>query len=365
MLLQITRELGQEILRRLAEYIDVDINIMDLHGTIVASTNIKRMNEFHSGALEVIRSGTELILDENNIDLYPSTKPGVNLPIKHHQKILGVVGVSGSIKDIIRITGLIRVAVEIVLEQVYIQRQIHYHDVKWNNWLHQLLHPGGYDEEELKEEATYTLHIETQLEWQVIVINSKQTSNDIDTLRMHAKQTALNPLFVLPFINNEIIITIPAAKKQLAPFLQTISHANITIGIGEIGFGLKGIRQSYYQAKQALSLNRGKNQITNSKDWKLERLALSVSTVDYDTICLPYEKKLCQLETTYLNTIDTYLDLNFSIKETAHCLHIHRNTLLYRLDQISIKTGLDPRIFHDAVLLKCIRSRNYYCTNAQ
>ncbi|MFM1651399.1 PucR family transcriptional regulator [Brevibacillus sp. B_LB10_24] len=43
---------------------------------------------------------------------------------------------------------------------------------------------------------------------------------------------------------------------------------------------------------------------------------------------------------------------NLNISETARALYIHRNTLLYRLDRLKETTGLDPRQFSDALLLR-------------
>lgn len=42
-------------------------------------------------------------------------------------------------------------------------------------------------------------------------------------------------------------------------------------------------------------------------------------------------------------------DLNVSL--TARRLYMHRNTLIYRLHKIKKLTGLDPRVFRDAVTL--------------
>lgn len=43
---------------------------------------------------------------------------------------------------------------------------------------------------------------------------------------------------------------------------------------------------------------------------------------------------------------------NLNIAETARQLHMHRNTFIYRLEQIENQTGLDLRIFEDAITFK-------------
>ena len=41
-----------------------------------------------------------------------------------------------------------------------------------------------------------------------------------------------------------------------------------------------------------------------------------------------------------------------NIAETARKLYVHRNTLVYRLEKIQKKTGLDVRVFEDAMTFK-------------
>lgn len=51
-------------------------------------------------------------------------------------------------------------------------------------------------------------------------------------------------------------------------------------------------------------------------------------------------------------TIDRFLQNNLNIAETARQLHMHRNTLIYRLEQLERRTGLDLRKFEDAMTFK-------------
>lgn len=53
-----------------------------------------------------------------------------------------------------------------------------------------------------------------------------------------------------------------------------------------------------------------------------------------------------------IHTVNCFLNNNLNIAETARQLHMHRNTLIYRLEQVEKETGLDARQFHDAMTLK-------------
>ena len=53
-----------------------------------------------------------------------------------------------------------------------------------------------------------------------------------------------------------------------------------------------------------------------------------------------------------LGTINRFFQNNLNIAETSRQLHMHRNTLIYRLEQIEKRTGLDVRLFEDAMTFK-------------
>ena len=47
-----------------------------------------------------------------------------------------------------------------------------------------------------------------------------------------------------------------------------------------------------------------------------------------------------------------FLENSLNISETARQLFVHRNTLVYRLEKIQKQTGLDVRVFEDALAFK-------------
>ena len=50
--------------------------------------------------------------------------------------------------------------------------------------------------------------------------------------------------------------------------------------------------------------------------------------------------------------IDKFFENSLNVSETSRQLYIHRNTLVYRLDKLQKSTGLDLRIFDDAITFK-------------
>ena len=49
-----------------------------------------------------------------------------------------------------------------------------------------------------------------------------------------------------------------------------------------------------------------------------------------------------------IQLVNTFLRHNLSIAETSRYLHMHRNTLVYRLEQLEKKYGIDIKSFEGA-----------------
>lgn len=64
------------------------------------------------------------------------------------------------------------------------------------------------------------------------------------------------------------------------------------------------------------------------------------------------DKDVEQFEEETLSTVFKFFENSLNISETARQLYIHRNTLVYRLEKIQKMTGLDVRVFEDALTFK-------------
>ena len=53
-----------------------------------------------------------------------------------------------------------------------------------------------------------------------------------------------------------------------------------------------------------------------------------------------------------ITTINKFFENSLNVSETSRQLYIHRNTLVYRLDKLQKSTGLDLRVFEDAITFK-------------
>ena len=61
---------------------------------------------------------------------------------------------------------------------------------------------------------------------------------------------------------------------------------------------------------------------------------------------------LDEMDKETIVTINKFFENSLNVSETSRQLYIHRNTLVYRLDKIQKTTGLDLRVFEDAITFK-------------
>ena len=55
-----------------------------------------------------------------------------------------------------------------------------------------------------------------------------------------------------------------------------------------------------------------------------------------------------------LETAESFFEADLNLSVAARQMYIHRNTLTYRLDRIQRETGLDLRVFRDAVIFRIL-----------
>ncbi len=144
------------------------------------------------------------------------------------------------------------------------------------------------------------------------------------------------------------------AGNALLSRLRSETGATVNIGIGRFHPGLNGLAESYQDAKVALSLGRrfqGQNRL-----YCLDELGIAafVGVPDEQTKIDLATHILSPLdhEPEMLQTLETYFAHDCSPSATVKRLSIHRNTLRYRLDKTASLTGLDPRHFDEAVVIR-------------
>lgn len=146
-------------------------------------------------------------------------------------------------------------------------------------------------------------------------------------------------------------------SRMLVDTLNMEAMVGVRVSYGTIVEELKDVSRSYKEADMALEVGRV---------FYEERNILGYNELGIGRLIHQLPKSLCEMflqevfggnvmehfEEEELATVYTFFDNNLNISETARQLYVHRNTLVYRLEKIQKKTGLDVRKFDDALMFK-------------
>ncbi len=129
----------------------------------------------------------------------------------------------------------------------------------------------------------------------------------------------------------------------------------ISVAVGQYYPGLPGLRKSFEDAKIALKL--GEKIMPEKSVYHILDVAMfvgllgEVSTTRKNELAYQVLQKL-YMDDDLLKTTSMFLDSGMKLTEAAKALHLHRNTLIYRLNKVKELIGLDPTKFHDALQIK-------------
>lgn len=132
---------------------------------------------------------------------------------------------------------------------------------------------------------------------------------------------------------------------------------DVHIAYGTIVGEIKDVSRSYKEAKMALDVGR---------IFFEERDVIAYSTLGIGRLIYQLPIPLCKMfireifdgkspddfDEETLSTINKFFENSLNVSETSRQLYIHRNTLVYRLDKLQKSTGLDLRVFEDAITFK-------------
>ncbi len=144
---------------------------------------------------------------------------------------------------------------------------------------------------------------------------------------------------------------------MLVDMLNSEIMTKVRVAYGSIVNEIKGLSKSYKEANMALDVGR---------IFYFEKNIISYITLGIGRLIYQLPVNLCQMfiqeifgdnipddiDDEILSTVNKFFDNSLNVSETARQLFIHRNTLVYRIEKLQKATGLDVRVFDDALTLK-------------
>lgn len=138
------------------------------------------------------------------------------------------------------------------------------------------------------------------------------------------------------------------------PLLDVIETEGMTgayIAYSDIFTDVSLLSKEYYELNQALTISLifySDRKIISSSDLGAGELIYNIPR----SVCEKFLKNhMCEaIDDESMQLVSTFLRHNLSIAETSRYMHMHRNTLVYRIEQIEKKYGIDIKTFEGASL---------------
>lgn len=288
-----------------------NVNIVDAGGVIIASGDPDRLGLVHQGALRALQSGEPVEVAEDDGD----QKIGINLPFALDGEFVGVVGITGPLAEVRPLARLVRTSVSLLVQQ----------NLEFTRQRYEVLAAA------LAAEAdAYPAGLVELARMQGLDLSHPQSAvlveGDSECLR------GLWPTaFLLP--GGIFLLTPEDTEEALALWIR---HAPTALFFTSEAHDLA--RDCITEVKGARAVQRGLK-----IPGRVHHVADLVDLVALMNV--PRRESLAALDNQpeLVDTLRAFIADNMSMSDTAAELHIHRNTLLYRLNRIAKLTGFDPR----------------------
>ena len=200
----------------------------------------------------------------------------------------------------------------------------------------------------------------------ILEINNEKENSSLETVR--ALFNSRSGDFITAIDEKSIIVVKELAEQDGYPEMNKIAEmimASLSedkkreslVAFGTIVDEIKDVSRSYKEARMALNVG---------KIFFEERKVIAYSTLGIGRLIYQLPIPLCKMfireifdgkspddfDEETLTTINKFFENSLNVSETSRQLYIHRNTLVYRLDKLQKSTGLDLRVFEDAITFK-------------
>lgn len=145
--------------------------------------------------------------------------------------------------------------------------------------------------------------------------------------------------------------------KMLVDMAGSEAMIDTRVAYGSVVDDIKGVSRSYKEAQMAIEVGKIFYPLKRSIYYN----TLGIGRLIYQlpvNLCKLFVREIfgddvpSDIDDETLATINKFFENNLNVSETSRQLFIHRNTLIYRIEKLQKSTGLDVRVFDDALTLK-------------
>jgi len=337
---------------------------MDENGIIIGSSDPSRLHRTHEGALLAIHDNRIVEINQTVASTLIGVKEGINLPVVYQDHVIGVVGISGQPDEVRSYGELVKMAAELIIEQEALMAQIQWNKRHREELLLQLIQGSTLSENQLLSIAE---RLDLNLSQPRIAATVKVIPKQGQPLTQEHLQKLVhlleyperdNIVGIVSVSMNEVVVLKPVTvtngtwnqeeeKARVKKLLKRIAQEadfSIKIAMGQYFPGVDGLARSYETAKATMAgADNSKQAILFYQEHKLAVLVGGLKQDQWRRAQLLEPLELLQSKDekgVLLKTLQVFFDQDCDLAQTCAALHIHRNTLRYRLEKVEDLTNL-------------------------
>jgi carbohydrate diacid regulator len=363
--------LAHEIAGDTSAVIGFNVLITDADGVVIGSGDGSRVGSFHEASVEVIRTGEPAAHSASQAQQLRGVRPGITLPVIMDGQAVGTVGITGPPVQVRRFGLLVRRQTEILLRESVMLRSRLLAERAAERLLADI---ASYDPRVVEGESLVFRASELGFDLRLrrVAVAFEVTAPDRDNRRTGA------PGRDMVQVRSELLRTVrevfagpqdivastapgwigvlhrlPAGRtmasvvgdcQRVADVIAAQDGLTTRAGIGEPADSVARLHESYQDACDALRLGtrmEGSPAVHLIADLRVHQVLAAVGQparsrlVDLTAAALRAEPDWPLLR----DTITAWCESGFNLVRASAALHIHRNTIVYRMSKIEQLTG--------------------------
>lgn len=373
--------IAQSIVDITMSVLHVNVNIMDVNGTVIAAGDKSRIGTFHCAAAEVIATGQKKAVSAQEAATMDNVEPGATYPIVYKGEVIGALGMTGAPEYVDKFVELGALYALLFIEQEDMKQRVFQEQRVRESILLDLFTGRCLKDADFFLQRLAGLNYRLDKAHRVIAVRLEALEHQTDMILCQQIKDRLTDLLagkricgaplIGCFIQSQLALLAPVQNKPCAPerfaaevkdlydCLRQATGNQVLIAIDGICESWMDIPAAFAQAKGTLEIACRYNQkdgVIRSDDYLTEYTLLHIPAQERQRFTSTVLGKLCtgkpRQRELLLQTLRTYFQNDMNAQKTAEELFIHRNTLNMRLNKIREWSGLSPQRFQDAFNLR-------------
>lgn len=358
--------LASQFLEKIREYTECNVNIMNEKGIIIASKTESRIGTFHEIAFRIVHGEEDEITVGENTQ-FIGVRPGINLAVFHKSKKVGVIGITGDPAKIRPVALLIRMSLEVVLDYEYYKEDHFQRKSLREQFINRTIY--GTRTEEDKEKLTtcaQRLGLEEKFARIPILLDFPDERDSAEKIlqglkdyNFISKQDVVgvirnNKLLFLRHLEDPPLELIKNHKSVIRENMGQIlwylnNHASEwRVYVGSYQSRFSDYHIGYLHTKWLSEyLEKEKNRIYFFYD-SVDKYFLSLIPFSdlkgvFRFFSVNFDEKFLG---NYREIITILTAANYNLEDAGKKMHIHKNTVAYRLNKVRDALGINPLSYY-------------------